>query len=384
MEDTNASGVINSVELKSMILRSLQDQGFRIDGTQRLSPVNQWDKTHLRALHSTAVRHKRERSRKGLQRHESRLLTMLADGREVDPQSISPRLVEVTPGSVNELLFRYAALHWSIPVSSGYGRRIRFLVIDEHNGKLMGIFGLGDPVFNLGARDRWVGWNKPAARQRLRHVMELFVLGAVPPYTSLLCGKLVGLIAGSDEVRQSFISKYSGRRALISANVRDARLAMLTTTSALGRSSIYNRLKFKGRRAFVSVGFTRGYGEFHFSNGLYSVISEYALRHLKPTAKQAAWGVGFRNRRELVGKCLAHIGLSGEWLHHGISREVFVVPLADNAQEFLRGDQSELREFRRPMSEVFDFFRERWLMPRSRWDLRYREWRPEEWRLWGE
>ena len=61
--------------------------------------------------------------------NESKLLSRFASGKEVQPGKIKPRLVEVKRHSQDELLFRYACLHWSIPVSSGYGRRLRFLVM---------------------------------------------------------------------------------------------------------------------------------------------------------------------------------------------------------------------------------------------------------------
>ncbi|MBW6414169.1 DUF4338 domain-containing protein [Methylacidiphilum fumariolicum] len=62
------------------------------------------------------------------------------------------------PKSEYELLFRYACLYWSIPVSSGYGRRIRFLVFGKNNSKLIGLFSLGDPVYSIQAQDRWIDW----------------------------------------------------------------------------------------------------------------------------------------------------------------------------------------------------------------------------------
>lgn len=162
----------------------------------------------------------------------------------------------------------------------------------------------------------------------------------------------------------------------------DARLALITTTSALGRSSIYNRVKYGERLLLHGVGFTRGSGEFHFSNGLYGAISEYAVRYCEPTAKQERWGTGFRNRREVVKKCLAKVGLSTEWLYHGIQREIFVVPLAQNAREFLQGKHSRLLSFDQCAEELFDFFRERWLLPRSQRNEQYKTWQPGEWSLW--
>jgi hypothetical protein len=70
-------------------------------------------------------------------------------------------------------------------------------------------------VFALGPRDAWVGWDAPAKRERLRYVVDAFVLGATPPYARLLCGKLVALLITSDEVREAFSRRYAGRASLI-------------------------------------------------------------------------------------------------------------------------------------------------------------------------
>ena len=135
-----------------MVLRSLKEQGFRIDGN-RLLPPTDLCKDSLRQLHQTAVAHKVERSKPGLFKYQDELQQLIASGADVVPDRIHPILIEVQPDSKEELLFRYATLHWSIPVSSGYGRRLRFVVIDEHNEKLIGVLGLGDPIFSLGKRD---------------------------------------------------------------------------------------------------------------------------------------------------------------------------------------------------------------------------------------
>lgn len=89
-------------------------------------------------------------------------------------------------------------------MSAGYGRRLRFVVYDDANGKLMGVFGLADPVFSLEPRDRWIGWDKAAKSARLQCVVNLFVLGAVPAYSQLLGGKVIALLATSREVRAAF------------------------------------------------------------------------------------------------------------------------------------------------------------------------------------
>lgn len=369
-------------KLRQRILRALREQGFRMQDGRLVVPDGQ-DKAFLRTLHARAVLHNMERSREGLERHEARLLSFIASGYEVNPEAIQPRLVQVLPDSEEERLFRYCRLHWTVPVSSGYGRRLRFLVFDDSNGKLIGLFGLGDPVFALGPRDCWIGWSHEAKRRRLQHVMDLFILGAVPPYSQLLCGKLIALLATSWEVQQAFRRKYGGQRSYIRRQRLDGRLALLTTTSALGRSSLYNRLVYRGTPVFSSVGFTQGFGEFHFINGLYHDLQQLALAHCEATAKHRRWGEGFRNRRELLRKALPLLGLSRELVYHGVQREIFLAPLAKNTREFLKSEHQRLYAYRRRASELFAWFRERWLLPRAMRDDSYRRFEPESYRLWN-
>lgn len=373
---------MNKESLRLLIQRYLRHQGFRIRSGRVLPPL-ELTKEKLRNLHHSAVMHKVEASEHSLARHEPRLLERFASGDQVVPDRISPCIVEVLPNSEDELLFRYASLHWSIPVSSGYGRRLRFLVLDRQNNKLIGLFGLGDPVFSLKARDEWIGWNSKTRETKLRHVMDAFVLGAVPPYSFLLCGKLIAMLAASNEVADAFKKKYAGQISRIRKAESDTRLALLTTTSALGRSSIYNRLRFNDRLLFESVGFTRGFGEFHFSNGLYEPIFNYATRWCEPTDRKRGWGEGFRNRREVVRKCLSKIGLSSDWRIHGVQREIFVVPLAKNAKEFLSGEHTRLYRFMNSAEDLSNYFLERWLIPRSKRDLRYLGFLPSQYRVWN-
>ena len=124
-------------DLRRMVLRSLKEQGFRLGRGQLLPPAD-LGKNNLRQLHQMAVAHKLEKSKPGLIKYQDELQQLIASGSDVVPERIYPKLVEVQSGSKEELLFRYATLHWSIPVSSGYGRRLRFLVVDEQNGETDG------------------------------------------------------------------------------------------------------------------------------------------------------------------------------------------------------------------------------------------------------
>jgi hypothetical protein len=368
-------------KLRREIIASLKQQGFEVKN-DLIVPPSTADKSALRALHASSVAHKIERARGGLERHEPRLIGELAASSDVRATEIDPWLVEVHRGTAEELLFRWAALHWSIPVSSGYGRRLRFLVRDASNGKLIGLIGLGDPVFALAARDHWIGWSNEERRRRLVHVADAFVLGAVPPYAELLGGKLIAMLATSDEVRAAWESKYAGRNSVMTRTRHDGSLALITTGSALGRSSIYNRLRWHGQTAYEALGYTRGSGEFHFSDGLHRAITEFALEHCVPSAKDPRWGHGFRNRREIVKKALPPLGFSDRLLYHGVKRQIFAAPLARNACEFLRGETSDLHPNERPALAISEHWRKRWLLPRSRRLGSPTPFDPYSWHLW--
>src|SRR5439155_20045274 len=115
---------------------------------------------------------------------------------------------------------------------------------------LLGLLGLTDPVFNLRDRDSWIGWTVEDRESRLRHVLDASVLGAVPPYNQLLGAKLIALVATRDFIRGIFRRRYRSTKSVIRRRRFDGRLAMVTATGALGKSSIYNRLRFGGKEVF--------------------------------------------------------------------------------------------------------------------------------------
>ncbi|WP_157935334.1 Druantia anti-phage system protein DruA [Kyrpidia spormannii] len=116
---------IQAEVLRGQIISTLKRQGFQVTDRGVALP-HDVQKERIRQLHALAVRHRIHEAR-GLRQHEHRLLRYIAGGSEVVPEKISPTLVEVSRGSEEELLFRYARLHWSIPISAGQqGASLRF------------------------------------------------------------------------------------------------------------------------------------------------------------------------------------------------------------------------------------------------------------------
>lgn len=373
--------VLSKRAMKRRLFASLREQGYVIDG-DTISLPNKTTKDDFRDVQQHATRKILEKGEKAIRPHEKYLINYIANGNEIIPENIVPELILVRPRTKHELLFRYAALHWSIPISSGYGRRMRFLLMDKSNGKLIGIFALGDPVFGLKARDNWIGWDREKRRQKLYHVMDAYVLGAVPPYSNLLGGKLVALSTLSNEVRKHFRKRYEGNKPLIGKKRKPPVLAMITTTSALGKSSIYNRIKANGTTYWHNIGFTQGSGEFHFSNGIYNDLRAFVVHHCNPTMRHKSWGSGFRNKREIVIKCLEVLELPRTFASHGIPREIFAAPLGKKALEYLQGESKQVQFHDWSLAVLFDKFRDRWLLPRAERVSDWKDFRRESYLIW--
>ena len=148
--------------LRRQIMDELAAAGFEVRDGLIVPPVGD-PKIVARQLHEPQRQAELEEARHFIVSREADLLDYFANGSEVDPRAITPAVRPVS-SNLDSQLFKFASLHWSVPVSQGYGRRNRFLIWDQSNGKLIGIFALTDPVFNLGVRDRLIGWTSSSDR----------------------------------------------------------------------------------------------------------------------------------------------------------------------------------------------------------------------------
>lgn len=295
-----------------------------------------------------------------------KLIKYFASGSDVDAAKISPVLQLIASDTWERDLFRLASLTWSVPVSNGFGRRLRFLVWDSHNDKLIGIFAIGDPVFNLSVRDNLIKWDAKARGERLVNIMDAYVLGALPPYNALLGGKLVACLARSRDVYDQFSKAYGKTIGIISQEKKKARLLAVTTSSSMGRSSVYNRLKLGGVEYFSPIGYTGGWGHFHIPDNLFSDLRDYLREIGHSYADLHQFGEGPNWRLRTARAALEALGFKDDLLRHGIQREVFLCELASNALEILRtgkgkADLSSLLS----ADDVANLAVERWMLPRS-------------------
>ncbi len=336
------------------------------------------DKGDIRLAHHLQRREYLAHEAKMSGKHWPKLVSFFADGVSISPEKIKPVLVRVENNSFANELFRFATTQWSIPVSRGFGRRMRYLVMDEYHEKLIGIFALGDPVFNLRARDAMIGWSHHERSERLVDIMDGYIIGSLPPYSALLGGKLVTSLIGSKEVSEDFKRKYGHTKGIISEEHKQARLTLVTVTSALGKSSIYNRLHLKDPITgdtlvrMDPIGMTDGYGHFHLSENLFSRMRFMLIKQNHSYASQHQFGDGPNWRLRTIRVALIALGLSPNLVRHGISREVFAMPLVQNYKSVLLNGKNVYGGQRPSVDEISAAALTRWILPRAESRPEYR------------
>lgn len=330
-------------------------------------------KESIRKLHIPQRQERSQAESALLIRHGRELLAHFAEGSEVDPCKIAPKLVLVNkPDSLEGYLFRIATLLWSVPVSRGYGRRMRYLVMDDYNKKLMGILALGDPVFNLRCRDQWIGWSVTQRQERLSFVLDAYVLGAVQPYSSLLGSKVIGALVASPRIRDDFRMRYGNQPGLISKVKKDAHLVLATTTSALGRSSVYNRLRLQDMVEFVRIGMTEGWGHFLVTDEVFRKVRLVLQAFGDPYYNNYGYGQGPSWRLRALRRACTLLNLDSNLLRHGIKREVYAIPLAANWKRVLLGLENEPDNCDQSSCLTIGVAAvKRWMIPRAE---RYSDW----------
>jgi hypothetical protein len=364
---------VDVAELAELLLNRLQELGFVVAEDGTLYPP-MLDKEGLRQIHRPAYQLEIATRQGWLCRNLPKYLPFFANGDEVVPERVQPILVEVTTEQQHNL-FRVARLLWSIPFSKGYGRRLRFLIVDRANDKLIGLLALQSPPLSFPARDRLFRYPPGRKTELVNQTMDIQTLGAVPPYNRLLGGKLVALAAASNEIRQIYWRKYSGRITEMEQRILPPHLVALTTTSAFGRSSLYNRLSYDGTIIAESLGYTEGYGTFHLME-LYPLFREFL--ESQGISTRGGFGTGPRRKWQTMVRALDRLGLSSDLLRHGVKREVFLFRLVNNLEAYMEGRDAEPVYRNLPFSELVAWWRERWLLPRAERVDGWREWRKEE------
>ncbi len=276
---------------------------------------------------------------------------------EIDPKKIKLEIETVDNDKSSEI-FRNATSLWSVPISAGYGRRMRFILWDKTHNKVFGIFGLCDPVIGLRVRDEYIGWSKNQKNERLYNVMSAYILGAVYPYNELFGSKMVALSVGSKEVCNLFEEKYSGKETIIRKRKPIPKLVAVDTMAFFGKSLIY-----EGLREWQFLGFTRGLMHVHL-NGLWDEIMELARLLKIESVGKNRFGHGSNWKFRVLQDVFRSVGIREDFLSTGITKGYYFRPLAENWREFLKGESDDVVYVNKGFDEYFELWKDKYLRKR--------------------
>ncbi len=214
--------------------------------------------------------------------------------------------------------------------------------------------------------------------ESLNETMDIYTLGALPPYNFLLGGKLMVLTAVAKEIRDVYRQKYGGSTTIINGRKDSGELVLLTTTSAFGKSSIYNRVKYKGQPVCIPVGYTKGLGYTYIPPDLIQVMKDYLSN--KGIEVQTGYGAGPNYRFRLISRFITELRKEGiqvsknEVLQQGYQKEVYVFPLARNCREYLLRGENTPEYYDWSFNELAEYWKERYLYKRAKTNLEWKTW----------
>jgi len=340
---------VNKKRIREMILANLTNYGIRWNEAEGKINVLNFRDTQAKLAEQTNPKQ---------EVYVEKVRKYIAKPEDISILKVKPYLIPVNQSEEHKRIWSYATSWWSIPVTAGYGRRIRFFVFDEQNDKLIGIVGLADPVIGLETRDaKSINWSKDQKLERLYNCMTAYVLGAIPPYNRILGGKLVALTVMFPEVRRLFYEKYKNSKSIITNIQKKPYLVYIDTMGAFGKSSIYNRL-FN----WDFIGYTKGQSHIHITaNGSWELIKKVVPPEEFNTYK---YGQGPNWKMRILRKGLHELGLSEEMMSIGWQRGYYRCTLAGNWQEYLQGEVNRVKWKKFDKEELVDYWNTRWVIPR--------------------
>jgi len=345
--------------LRERIIQSLKAQGFLIN--PHVHPDGDTKEVY-KSVQGKARLERIKEHKEFLVKHVNEVRKFLRNGGDINPQKIELRLHEIKPDSLEENLFRWWNLiWWSSPYERSYGRQMRFLLWDVTHDAPFGLIGFHSPPLRVAIRDNALGISKEMRDWWVNMSLSAQRVGALPPYNALLGGKMVALSLTANEVRGTYSERYKNRRSVIQGRYLPANLLFVTTTGAFGKSSLYNRLKYKEQSVVEFLGYSRGSGAFHIPEALYREILE--LLRNEGINTERGYGHGPSRKRQLLNIAFRLVGLSS-FEYHGIERGFYLFPHVKNLREVVQNEVSP-HWYDRPFCELANFWKERWGIPRA-------------------
>ena len=247
--------------------------------------------------------------------------------------------------------------------------------------------GLARALEDPGGRRAIAGVVRRAKAEAIGTQMaDLTVCGAVAPYSALLGGKLVAMLAVSPSVLCAYRERYAGHASVIASSMagrpirRRSDLVFVGTTLLYGSgSSQYNRLRIPAEVLggaepviYRELGKSRSYGTSHLSQHTVSELVRLCEQSRAGVRVNSIFGEGVNPKLRKVRDGMDRLGWPSETLlRHGRQRIVYGVSLVSNLLPYLLGAEDKPRylfgqDAGDDVTQLSQWWMRRWLAPRMR------------------
>jgi len=358
----------NKEALKNEIIDVMKAQGFLVN--PHLRPKTK-EKADIRKIHQQKRNEVIKSHKKVLLKNLDKVKKHSINGNTLQPEKIDLKLVEVRPNSLEADIFLWWNLSWwSLPFDRPIGRQMRFILWDKHHNAPFGLIGLQSPPIRSPARDKYIQLDKKNHEYSFWINQSMYAqrVGALPPYNELLGAKMVGLALTSNEIRECYRNKYANSVSLLEKRILPNRLLFITTTSAYGKSSVYERITYNGDSVSCFMGFTSGAGTFHVPEALYEKILEFLAT--EGVNVKRGYGTGPSRKLGLISRAFDKLGI-GSFMVHNIKRGHYLFENVSNLHGVMHNHEKPLW-YDRPFEKMQRYWKNRWCIPRSQ---RKRTWK---------
>ena len=264
---------------------------------------------------------------------------------ELNPENIKPKLISVDSKSPYWKYWKAIEQNVaSFEFRRSAGRNCYFLVINEYDGKMLGVLDVAADFLSLGKRDEYIGWDKEQRKKNNRRIANISICVPTRHFGYNLCGgKLLALLAVSKEVGEHWKAKYGDE------------LAGVTVTSLYGRGSQYNRLK-----QFKYVGKTKGQGTCQIPDNIYRECRNL-VEEIEGEIPGGCFTKGKNSRINIIRRACKYLDIDAKILTtHGRERGIYWCDRGYNTKELLKDEEDSLNTYDYSIEELTKYWRETW------------------------
>jgi hypothetical protein len=259
-------------------------------------------------------------------------------------QELKPRVVGVNTPELDKTWhtlrkYSHSAEHHNTP-----GRFMKFLLVDDVSGKILGFTSIASEMPALKGRDEVIGvkrdvWMAKDGKGTNNHSVQCPCIASTQPLGyNFLGGKLMATMLTTSTVRDAYFQQY-----------HDVLVGM-TTTSLYGAESMYNGIKW-----WKGVGISAGKIYLQPSPDIYDRWHEWLKKNKKDvylekmTQKEGISGPVTSAKMRVINMIFKETGIKSSTYHHGYQRGCYYSCFYENGFSFLRGEIDESQLVMKPL-----------------------------------